>query len=331
MSQNVAVVGSGIAGLAAASHLAERGYKVTLFEADSHIGGHAWTQTVSTGTKENPGPRVEVDVGFQVFNQVTYPNMLAWFERYGVVLEKSDMSLAVSVDNVEWSSSGLSGVFAQKRNALNPWFHYMIYDVVRFKKEVLAFLDTEASACRLLACLPLAVSDPAASLPACVQEKQRDYTLTLGEWLGIRKYSQYFISECNPFPSIPSSACSCVGCAMRCLIAVVCASRRLLHHPSGALVILVVLLHAFSFVLTGSRVSCRWQCASVWSCPADACMKFPAWFLLTFMKNHHLLQLVGRPQWLTVAGRSKCAPSHFPAHALHACFCCCLGVQSAPS
>jgi predicted NAD/FAD-binding protein len=141
----VAVIGSGIAGLAAASHLVDNGYQVTMYESDGHVGGHACTQQVkygqpspspapstaapSTPTPPRSTPNGEVkrnghrkgeapstpssqsssttastnemeygaDIGFQVFNQVTYPNMLNWFEKYGVGLEKSDMSLAVAM------------------------------------------------------------------------------------------------------------------------------------------------------------------------------------------------------------------------------------------
>jgi predicted NAD/FAD-binding protein len=46
-------------------------------------------------------------------------------------------------------------------------------------------------------------------------------------------------------------------------------------------------------------------CAAVWSCPSEACLDFPCEFILEFMRNHHLLQLSNRPQWLTVAGRSS--------------------------
>jgi phytoene dehydrogenase-like protein len=64
--RTAAVVGSGCAGLAAAHTLASRGVRVTLFEAASSIGGHADTRQVEG---------VDVDVGFMVFNRVTYPNM----------------------------------------------------------------------------------------------------------------------------------------------------------------------------------------------------------------------------------------------------------------
>jgi predicted NAD/FAD-binding protein len=64
--RTAAVVGSGCAGLAAADALAQRGWRVTVFEADAHVGGHAHTRVVEG---------VPVDVGFMVFNRVTYPNM----------------------------------------------------------------------------------------------------------------------------------------------------------------------------------------------------------------------------------------------------------------
>ena len=133
----VAVIGSGITGLAAAtylrSHLPSDTLELTMYEADSHIGGHAHTQSVDG---------IPVDTGFMVFNGVTYPNMIAWFNEHGVEVEESDMSLAVSMNNggMEWSSCGLAGIFAQKRNIVNPYFAFMIRDVIRFESDVITFL-----------------------------------------------------------------------------------------------------------------------------------------------------------------------------------------------
>ncbi|TFY55666.1 hypothetical protein EVG20_g9232 [Dentipellis fragilis] len=46
--------------------------------------------------------------------------------------------------------------------------------------------------------------------------------------------------------------------------------------------------------------------AAIWSTPPDVCaLDFPAKTLIRFMENHHLLQLTGRPSWLTIRGGSK--------------------------
>lgn len=44
---------------------------------------------------------------------------------------------------------------------------------------------------------------------------------------------------------------------------------------------------------------------AIWSTPADkAALDFPASTLVRFFHNHHLLQLTGKPKWLTVKGGS---------------------------
>lgn len=45
-------------------------------------------------------------------------------------------------------------------------------------------------------------------------------------------------------------------------------------------------------------------CSSIWSTPGAAILECDAPTLLRFLRNHQMLQVFGRPQWLTVAGRS---------------------------
>lgn len=124
----VAVIGSGVSGLAAASTLYKHGIKdIVVFEREAYIGGHACTKI----TNEDGGEPVPVDCGFMVFNNVTYPNMLSWFEEHDVQLEPSDMSLGISVKNgwLEWGSNGLEALYAQKSNLVNPQFFQMLKDL----------------------------------------------------------------------------------------------------------------------------------------------------------------------------------------------------------
>ena len=76
-----------------------------------------------------------------VICQVTYPNMMELFENLGVDMELSDMSFSVSLDKgkgCEWGSrNGLSSLFAQKKNVLNPKFWQMIREIVKFKADVI--------------------------------------------------------------------------------------------------------------------------------------------------------------------------------------------------
>jgi len=121
------VVGSGISGLSAAWLLSQR-HRVVLFEADDRLGGHS--HTVDVGG-------LAIDTGFIVFNEVTYPNLTALFHHLGVATRRSDMSFAVSLDDgkLEYSGTGLAGLFAQGRNAISPRFWRMLIDLVRFYRE----------------------------------------------------------------------------------------------------------------------------------------------------------------------------------------------------
>ena len=87
------------------------------------------------------------------FEQVTYPNMMEFFENLGVEMEISDMSFSVSLDNgrgCEWGSrNGLSSLFAQKKNLLNPYFWQMIREIVKFKDDVIKYVLSLLLSCDL--------------------------------------------------------------------------------------------------------------------------------------------------------------------------------------
>lgn len=135
-SQRIAIVGSGISGLAAAWLLAKR-HRVTLFEAEGRLGGHTHTVDVPLGGRTHP-----VDTGFLVFNNQTYPQLTALFEHLGVASTASEMSFSVSLRSpeLEWAGSSLATVFGQRRNLLRPQFWRMLTDIVRFNRESLAWL-----------------------------------------------------------------------------------------------------------------------------------------------------------------------------------------------
>ena len=137
---NIAVIGSGIAGLTAADRIAFR-HPVTLFEADNRPGGHAHTVDVTLD-----GRTFGVDTGFLVYNERTYPTLIRLFESLEVPIATSDMSLAVSVaaDDVEWSGTSLRSLFAQPANLARPAFWRMLTDIRRFNREATALAESVA-------------------------------------------------------------------------------------------------------------------------------------------------------------------------------------------
>lgn len=128
---NIAVVGTGISGLSAAWLLGRR-HDVTVYERSDRIGGHSNTVLAPVD-----GRSVPVDTGFIVFNRKTYPNLTALFELLQVPTQPSEMSFGVSLDGgaLEYSGSGLTGLFGQVRNLIRPRFWSMLSDLVRFYRE----------------------------------------------------------------------------------------------------------------------------------------------------------------------------------------------------
>lgn len=217
MTLRVAVIGVGVAGLVAARTLALAGVDVVIYEKEDNVGGHARTVYVDG---------IALDLGFMVFNRVTYPNMLTLFEELDVEVEESDMSFSISMDEGrgwEWSSNGLSGFLAQKRNLLNPSFLRMVREIIKFQHDVVKYLDSIE-----------------------IEDDDLFAKETLEHFVKTRGYSDEFLS----YYLVP-------------------------------------------------------MCASIWSCSSHHVLHSSAASILSFCRNHHLLQIFGRPQWLTVKGRSQ--------------------------
>lgn len=158
--RNIAVIGSGVSGLTAAYMLSRR-HGVTLFEAGEQIGGHTATKSVRLGQTE-----YQVDTGFIVFNDRTYPNFIKLLSHLGVSSQATEMGFSVTCPETgfEYSGSGIKGLFAQRRNLLRPRFLKMLTEVVRFNR-------------------------------ACTQaynENSIENDLTLGEYLQREGYSEFF-------------------------------------------------------------------------------------------------------------------------------------------
>lgn len=128
--KDIAVIGTGISGMAAA-WLLSQAHNVTVYESDRRLGGHSNTVTVASATGE-----IAVDTGFIVYNELTYPNLTALFDHLSVPTHRSHMSFAVSLldGEIEYSG-GLAGLFAEKRNLIRPRFWSMLRDLHRFYRE----------------------------------------------------------------------------------------------------------------------------------------------------------------------------------------------------
>jgi predicted NAD/FAD-binding protein len=141
--RRVAVVGSGISGLSVAWSLARdaRDVHVTLLEAGDYFGGHTHTVNVTLD-----GHTHGVDTGFLVFNERTYPKLIALFAELGIATAATDMSFSVQLpeQNLEWSGSNLNTVFAQRSNLLRPRFWGMLREVLRFNEMATALAEEGA-------------------------------------------------------------------------------------------------------------------------------------------------------------------------------------------
>jgi predicted NAD/FAD-binding protein len=132
----LAIVGSGISGLAVAHTLKDHA-DITVFEAGYYFGGHTHTVDITLPTTQGPITH-GVDTGFLVFNERTYPNLINLFAELQVETAPSDMSFSVKVPGavngktLEWSGTDLNSVFAQRSNLVNPRFWRMLADVMRF-------------------------------------------------------------------------------------------------------------------------------------------------------------------------------------------------------
>ncbi|EOD40335.1 hypothetical protein EMIHUDRAFT_454253 [Emiliania huxleyi CCMP1516] len=157
--ETVAVIGSGISGLASAWLLARQGKRVTLFESEETLGGHALTVETKIA-----GP---IDLGFQVCNLTNYPHLFGFFDQLGIDTVESDMSFALSTPTSEWGSRGLGAIFATPGSATSPAHWRMLRDVLAFGRQA----------------------------PEVLRSPEAWEGVTLGKYLARRRYSSEFVQR----------------------------------------------------------------------------------------------------------------------------------------
>ncbi|MFH2130913.1 MAG: FAD-dependent oxidoreductase [bacterium] len=160
---NIAIIGSGISGLTAA-YLLQRRHSITLYEAENYVGGH--THTVDVDLQ---GQHVAVDTGFIVCNDRTYPNFLKLLDQLGVEKTPTAMGFGIRSDRtgIEYSTTSLNHLFAQRRNLVNRDFLGMLRGILRFNRQVTRSL----------------------------LEGGLDGDISLGDYLQENRYSRFFIDH----------------------------------------------------------------------------------------------------------------------------------------
>ncbi len=133
----VAIIGAGVSGNTLGWKLAKE-HEVTVFESGSHAGGHTHTHEI-----EAFGKQYNIDTGFIVYNDWTYPNFIKMLDELGVDTQSSKMSFSVHDESsgLEYNGTSLNSLFAQRLNLFRPSFLGMIQDILRFNKEAPKLLD----------------------------------------------------------------------------------------------------------------------------------------------------------------------------------------------
>lgn len=136
----IAIVGTGISGLVAA-YLLNAQHDLTIFEANDYVGGHTHTVPV-----EANGQRLNIDTGFIVYNDWTYPNFIKLLTKLGVESQPTSMSFSVRCDRsgLEYNGTSLNGLFAQRSNLVSLPFYRMLLDIMRFNRDSLRVLDHDS-------------------------------------------------------------------------------------------------------------------------------------------------------------------------------------------
>ncbi len=159
-SKNIAVVGSGVAGIVAA-YLLQRKHQVTVFEKNDYVGGHTHTVVLDDG----PDAGTPIDTGFIVHNDRTYPNFIKFISQLGVERVKCPMSFSYYERNSGFTFAS-AAPFADPKNNFRVSYWKFLYDILRFNRMTLE----------------------------CIK-KNKFQNLSLGQFLNKNRFSKTFIRQ----------------------------------------------------------------------------------------------------------------------------------------
>ena len=134
----IAIIGSGVSGLTSA-YLLSKEHTVHIYESQGYIGGHVHTLPVDLN-----GISYEIDTGFIVFNDKTYPNFNKLLNQINVVSQPTSMSFSLKCETkgLEYNGTSINGLFAQRLNFFKPSFLLMVKDILRFNRDAKVFLNS---------------------------------------------------------------------------------------------------------------------------------------------------------------------------------------------
>tara|TARA_A100001011_G_scaffold400888_1_gene520757 strand:+ start:62671 stop:63918 length:1248 start_codon:yes stop_codon:yes gene_type:complete len=133
----IAIIGSGISGLTCA-YLLYKKHNITIYESNNYVGGHTNTISINDDNKD-----YNIDTGFIVYNNDTYPNFVKILNKLKVETQPSTMSFSLTCQQsgLEYGTGSLSSLFGNKSNIINLKFYKLLFGIITYFKNAKIFLN----------------------------------------------------------------------------------------------------------------------------------------------------------------------------------------------
>ncbi|KAI0018742.1 FAD/NAD(P)-binding domain-containing protein [Xylariomycetidae sp. FL0641] len=201
-NRRIAIIGGGISGIACAWKLRDSSFELDIIEQDDRLGGHA-----NSVPFEGNGGKVNVDTGFIVMNETTYPQFHTFLTELGVETISTDMAFGVATydGTLEWGSSSISSFIGCLSNLFSFAFWRLMFDIIRFSLFASDILYEDHISHPLDQHTELKTDSEAL---ADREISEVPHFETIGEWLRRQGYSEQFIT----YFLIPMTAAPwCIG------------------------------------------------------------------------------------------------------------------------